>query len=190
MQVDATAGFGSDIRSYGASFRVGVDNGIYAGLGLAHLTEDPRASNAPSGAALSGRLGYQTNLRTRTTMQLCPVVSFERRSLEYDAVAQPVDLRRTDVAAGMLFGFVVPANADVHFVPYGGLSVARRSGSFQVGGARSTIETETYTPGRFGLGVHFASRWMVTGDVMVPFGLGFTDPVYGMSVVVPFGRVR
>jgi hypothetical protein len=190
MQVDATAGFGRDTRSVGANFRVGVDRGVYAGLGLAHLTEDPRGTNSPAGPAVSGRLGYQLNAGTRTTTQFCPVVAFERRSLEFDRPDERADLRRTDVSAGMTVGFIVPANADVHFVPFGGLSVARRTGSIAEGSDRLTLERETYTPGRFGLGVHFANTWMVTGDVMVPFGLDFADPVYALSVVLPFGRVR
>jgi hypothetical protein len=31
---------------------------------------------------------------------------------------------------------------------------------------------------------------MGTGDGMVPFALDFADPVYALSVVLPFGRVR
>jgi len=189
MQFDAGVGFGRSEKSYGAAFNVGVDRGPYAGVSIAHVSEETNgASSGPAGTMLGGTIGYQANLKTKTVMQVCPVASFERRSMDYN-VSDPATMNRTQGAVGATMGFVVPTHSEIHFVPFAGLSYAHRSDLLRVGSSRYTTH-ENYTPGVFGMGAHFGSKWMLTGQVTVPFGLDGADPVYGLSAVLPFGRSR
>ena len=189
LQADAGFGIGKSMRTFGGSLNVGVDRGFFGGIGLAHVDDASGTGlNSPDGSALNGRIGYQANLRTRSTVQVCPIAAFERQHLEFEALNNDADLRTTVASAGASLGFVVPVNRTVHFVPFAGLAFAKRTGTFEVGGINSRVPSETYTPGTFGLGVHFGRNWMLTGDVMVPFGLESEDPVFGLTAVLPFGR--
>jgi hypothetical protein len=190
IQVDGGVALGKSMRSYGAAFEVGVDRGAFGGLGLAHMTEDNGlALNSPSGSSLTGSIGYQLNVKTNARIQVCPVASFERRSLDYGSTTQPVTVRRTELAAGGTVGFVLPSNRGVHLVPFAGIRYAERRGSFAVGTNRSDLADVSYTPGVFGLGLHVRDKYMFTGHVMVPFGMNDADPVYGLSLVLPLGRI-
>lgn len=191
LQADAGVGLGKNMRTFGGSLNVGVDRAFFGGIGLAHVDDGSGDGvNSPSGSALDGRIGYQANLRTRSTVQVCPIASFERQHLDYNSLNDNADLRTTVATAGASLGFVVPVNHTVHFVPFAGLALAKRTGSFDVAGVHTRVPAETYTPGTFGLGVHFGRNWMLTGDVMVPFGLESDDPVFGLTAVLPFGRSR
>jgi hypothetical protein len=191
LHADAGMKLGGGMRTFGAGLYAGADRAFFGGFGVAHVDEaDGRGINSASGSAISGRVGYQADLATRTTIQVCPLVAFEREFLDNNSLNGDVQERANVASAGASLGWVIPVDRNVHFVPFAGLAYAKRTGRLEIGNDRVRLPSETYTPGTFGVGMHFGRRWMLTGDVVVPFGLEGSDPVYALRAVVPFGRSR
>ena len=190
VQVGAGANMSSGAHAIGADLTLGQDKSVFGRMGMAHASQNGDGIGpSRAGTEMNATVGYQKNMKGRQHAQVCPFASYDQRGLDADGFTPSRAYSQSEVDLGASVGWVIPHKGTVHLVPFAGLAYAHTGGTITQGGATQHLAHDDYLPGTVGVGVHVADRWMVTGQLMVPF-YSNRDPAFRASVILPTGRNR
>jgi hypothetical protein len=183
MAVAPGVSFAEGSTSYGGSVGYGAPRSFYGAAGFSTTDYDGAPASADN---LTLSAGYQVPLEN-IRAELCPVASLGLGWGPDDVFGPGVDVSNRTIAAGAVFGILVGRGSRVQFVPNAGLLLASTRITVD-DGTDSVSDSEGYGALTLGTGLVFGSRYSLNPTVTIPVGLSGSDPSFGLTAGIHFGR--
>ena len=168
---------------YGAGVAYGAPRSLFGTLGFVATDYDGIGASATN---LNLGTGYQIAVASGKA-EVCPLASLSLGWGPDDVFGPGTDVSTRAIAAGAAFGFVLGRGSQVQFVPNASLLLATSRISVD-DGITSASDSDGFAALTLGTGLVFASRYSLSPSVSIPVGIGDSDPTFGLSVGIHFGR--
>ena len=183
MLVAAGGSFAEGSNSYLGTVGYGAPESLFGTAGFA-TTEYDGVDASSSSLNLGG--GYQVPLAAGKA-ELCPLASLSLGWGPNNLLGPGVDISNRTLAAGATIGLRVGSGSRVQFVPNATLLLANTRLKLD-DGTDSVTDSDSYGALTLGTGFVFASRYSLSPTVTIPVGLGGSDPSFGLTAAIHFGR--
>lgn len=192
LNVGGAFAMDEDSKGIGAQAGFGAAKGAFGSVQVLRLTadDDPEIGDRPKGTSYGGTLGYALSLGADGRARVCPLVGVTRQRIEGDFLGETVKLDADQMQIGGAVAYTLPSTGNVAFTPFAGISYAKVDGTVKVAGEKFDLDSESYTPGVFGLGMTFNQRAGVYASATVPFGLEDGITTYALGLQFVMGRRR
>jgi hypothetical protein len=188
IRLDAGISTGNDVTTFLGGVSAGAPNGPFGSVHvISYKPED--IDERSTGFSLSGGWEFELSRSAASAprISLCPVVGFQRVSESEEVEGIEVEGTARNFQLGIALGTTIGTTSALRFAPFGALSFNRLSAEVE-GGGFSFEEDEDYGTIDLGIGILVSRIFTIRPMVTIPVGLEESDPTFGVSVHLNFGR--
>ena len=185
-RIGGQALFNSQSSSYGGNLTLGQVNGLFLNGAFSHAKDK---NSEGTSNAFNGGIGYEMNVGSSNSMQLCPMFSVTGQEGSLVGTV-PVALPQNtlDLNFGATLGWVASSSSSMEVIPAVGAAIVARSYKAKI---VTLGQPNPSTSNTFGLitgtiGFVFNKRCTISPVIQIPTSQTYGKPSYGVNVSYAF----